>query len=91
MPKRSIISLNNPLKIGSIDVHLYIHFDFLHGLPHFLDSLCLKFTNEPVFAFLVEGDFAELMKRSASDHLDESAPHGSSTDSWRIFSVFFTK
>ena len=46
--------------------------NILRGLPCRLESLCLKFTNEP--SIFVDGDLAELIKRSASDRLGELVP-----------------
>ena len=48
-----------------------------------LDSLRLKFTNAP--SIFVDGDYAELIKRSASDQLGNSVPY-SSPDSSRDIS-----
>ena len=46
--------------------------NILHGLPGRLESLCLKFTNEP--SIFVDGDLAESIKRSASDRLGDLVP-----------------
>ena len=42
-----------------------VHINILRGLPCRLESLRLKFTNEP--SIYVDGDLAEWIKRSASD------------------------
>ena len=46
--------------------------NILRGLPCRLDSLRLKFTNEP--SIFVDGDLAESIKRSASDRLGDLVP-----------------
>ena len=46
--------------------------NILRGLPCRLESLRLKFTNEP--SIFVDGDFAESIKRSASDRLGDLVP-----------------
>ena len=44
-----------------------VHINILRGLPCRLESLRLKFTNEP--SIFVDGDLDESIKRSASDRL----------------------
>ena len=44
----------------------------LRGLPSRLESLRLKFTNEP--SIFVDGDLAESIKRSASDRQGDLVP-----------------
>ena len=44
----------------------------LRGLPCRLESLRLKFTNEP--SIFVDGDLAESIKRSTSDWLGDLVP-----------------
>ena len=46
-----------------------VHINIFRGLPCRLESLCLKFTNEP--SILVDGDLVESIKRSASDWLGD--------------------
>ena len=46
--------------------------NILRGLPCRLESLRLKFTNEP--SIFVDGDLAESIKRSASDRLGDLVP-----------------
>ena len=46
--------------------------NILRGLPCRLESLPLKFTNEP--SIFVDGDLAESIKRSASDRLGDLVP-----------------
>ena len=46
-----------------------VHINILRGLPCRLESLRLKFTNEPS---IVDGDLDESIKRSASDRLGDS-------------------
>ena len=46
--------------------------NILRGLPCGLESLRLKFTNEP--SIFVDGDVAESIKRSASDRLGDLVP-----------------
>ena len=48
-----------------------------------MESLCLKFTNEP--SIFVDGDLVESIKRSASDRLGDLVPYGSSPDFSRVF------
>ena len=45
--------------------------NILRGLPCRLESMRLKFTNEP--SIFVDGDLAESIKRSASDRLGDFA------------------
>ena len=54
------------------------------GLPCQLDSLSLKFTNEP--SIFVDWDLAESKKQSASVWLGESVLYGSSPDFSRVLS-----
>ena len=49
-----------------------IHIHILRGLPRRLESLRLKFTNEP--SIFVDGDLDESIKRSASDRLGDLVP-----------------
>ena len=49
-----------------------VHINILRGLPCRLESLCLKFTNEP--SIFVDGDLDESIKRSASDRLGDLVP-----------------
>ena len=46
--------------------------NIFRGLPCRLESVRLKFTNEP--SIFVDGDLAELIKRSASDRLGDLVP-----------------
>ena len=46
--------------------------NILRGLPCRLESLRLKFTNEP--SIFVDGDLAESIERSASDRLGDLVP-----------------
>ena len=49
-----------------------VHINILRGLPCRLESLRLKFTNEP--SIYVDGDLDESIKRSASDRLGDLVP-----------------
>ena len=49
-----------------------VHINILRGLPCRLESLRLKFTNEP--SIFVDGDLDESIKRSASDRLGDLVP-----------------
>ena len=60
--------------------------NILRGLPCRLESLRLKFTNEP--SIFVDGDLAESIKRSASDWLGDLVPYGLSLDFSRVFTTF---
>ena len=53
---------------------LHIHFSILCCLSCWLDSLRLKFTNEP--SIFVDGNLAESRKHSPSNRLGESVPYG---------------
>ena len=50
-----------------------VHINILRGLPCRLESLRLKFANEPSI-FFVDGDLDESIKRSASDRLGDLVP-----------------
>ena len=49
-----------------------VHINIFRGLPCRLESLRLKFTNEP--SIIVDGDLDESIKRSASDRLGDLVP-----------------
>ena len=49
-----------------------VHINILRGLPCRLESLRLKFTNEP--SIFVDGDLDESIRRSASDRLGDLVP-----------------
>ena len=49
-----------------------VHINILRGLPCRLESLRLKFTNEP--SIFVDGDLDESIKRNASDRLGDLVP-----------------
>ena len=49
-----------------------VHINILRGLPCRLESLRLKFTNEP--SIFVDGDLDESIKRSASDRVGDLVP-----------------
>ena len=48
--------------------------NILRGLPCRLESLRLKFTNEPSIFVCIDGDLNESIKRSASDRLGDLVP-----------------
>ena len=60
-----------------------VHINILRGLPCRLESLRLKFTNEP--SIFVDGDLDESIKRSASDRLGDLVPQVQARTSPGVF------
>ena len=56
----------------ALSTHPNVHINILRGLPCRLESLRLKFTNEP--SIFVDGDLDESIRRSASDRLGDLVP-----------------
>ena len=77
-PDRWLSEMHESRKVGlgtTVDSRQFpsnVHINILRGLPCRLESLRLKFTNEP--SIFVDGDLDESIKRSASDRLGDLVP-----------------